>query len=121
MLHATLESYLYEIEQAVESLTDVYVERYEEEIITPERINLRIRIRFLSGQLLELNEALIDEDGCLIHLDYRYHYQDSKNCLLFRYDSTPHFPHHKQVANNVFGNKKPPVIDVIQEATVLNS
>nr|WP_253881088.1 MULTISPECIES: DUF6516 family protein [Microcystis] len=37
-------------------------------------------------------------------LDYRYHFQDEQNNLVFRYDSTPHFPnlstfpHHKHLS-----------------------
>jgi len=80
VLHEVLMAYLEQIESAVTCLPNVYVERYEEEIITPLRANLRIRIRFASGRLLEVNEAVIIEEGQLRHLDYRYHCQRlSKN------------------------------------------
>jgi hypothetical protein len=46
MLHDSLRRYLEEIESAVQALEEVYFEVYEEEILTPERVNLRIRIRF---------------------------------------------------------------------------
>jgi hypothetical protein len=44
---------------------------------------------------------VIVTDHILTFLDYRYHCQDQQNSLIFRYDSTPHFPnlssfpHHK--------------------------
>jgi hypothetical protein len=37
MLHERLADYLAEVESAVRALADGYVERYEEEILTPER------------------------------------------------------------------------------------
>ena len=54
--------------------------------------NLRIRLRFESGHILEINEAVIVVEDRLVPLDYRYPCQDEHNHLLFRYDSTPHFP-----------------------------
>lgn len=121
MLHECLEHYLAEVGQAIEGLTGAYVERYQEEIVTPERINLKIRVRFVSGQLLEVNEAVMVENVRPIHLDYRYHCQDAKNRLLFRYDSTPHFPglsnfpHHKHTPDSVTGVEKPPLVELIRE------
>ncbi|MEH2383220.1 MAG: DUF6516 family protein [Nostoc sp.] len=54
-------------------------------------------------------------------IDYRYHFQDEKNSLIFRYDSTPHFPnlpsfpHHKHLFDNVIACEKPHIADVLQE------
>jgi hypothetical protein len=101
MLHKILEDYLKGIELALLALEQVYVERYTEEILAPNRVNLRLRIRWHKGCVLEINEAVIVTDHILTFLDYRYHCQDQQNSLIFRYDSTPHFPnlssfpHHK--------------------------
>jgi hypothetical protein len=73
MLHELLAQYLTAVENALMALDDVYVERYEEEILTPERANLRIRLRFSAGHMLEINEAVTVEGSVLEHLDYRYH------------------------------------------------
>ena len=54
-----MEDYLKEIELALLALNQVYVERYTEEILTPNRVNLRLRIRWYFGYLLEINEAVI--------------------------------------------------------------
>jgi Family of unknown function (DUF6516) len=47
----------------------------------------------------------------LPYIDYRYHFQDAQNNLIFRYDSTPHFPelhsfpHHKHLPDQVIACK----------------
>ena len=98
------------------------VERYTEEILTSQRANLRIRLRFEQGHLLEIHEAVVVVEDCLVPLDYRYHCQDAHNHLLFRYDSTPHFPglanfpHHKHLSGGVIGCEKPEIEQVVQEA-----
>ena len=71
MLHEALAGYLEKVEQAILRCRSAYVERYVEEVITPERINLRIRLRFEQGHLLEINEATIVEEDSLALLDYR--------------------------------------------------
>jgi len=120
MLHSLLSRYLKEIEQATIGC-GAYVEHYTEEILTPECINLRIRLRFENGHLLEIAEAVVVLDDTLKHLDYRYHYQDRENQLLFRYDSTPHFPdlpgfpHHKHLPDAVIASEHPGVVGVIKE------
>ena len=98
------------------------MKKYEEELLSRNRINLRIRIRFFTGQLLELNEAIIVTDNSLMHLGYRYHFQDNKNKIIFRYDNTPHypglksFPHHKHTRINVISTAKPSILDVLNTA-----
>jgi hypothetical protein len=89
--HDSLERYFAEIEAAVARLP-VYTENYVEEVLAADRANLRIRLRFESGCLLEINEAVIVENGLLKTLGYRYHFQSADSELMFRYDNTPHFP-----------------------------
>ena len=121
MLHEALKNYLSEIEQAILSYPEIYVERYLEEILTLERVNLRIRLRFQQRYLLEINEAVIVAGNELSFLDYRYHCQDERNNLVFRYDSTPHFPnlpsfpHYKHLSNEVVACEKPEIKAVLQE------
>ena len=122
MLHEILSDYLEKVTQAILQCSDAYVERYVEEILTPERVNLRIRLRFDQGHLLEINEAVVVEDNSLVSLDYRYHCQDENNRLIFRYDSTPHFPdlssfpHHKHLPDTVIPSDKPEIGQIIKEA-----
>lgn len=124
MLHDMLKAYLAGVEQAILQCGNVYAERYVEEILTPVRANLRIRLRTSGGHLLEIHEAVVVADEQLVHLDYRYHCQDGQNRLQFRYDSTPHFPdlssfpHHKHLADErVIAAEKPDIAQVILEAT----
>ena len=123
MLHDKLKDYLNAVEQAILQTNHVYVERYVEEILTSERINLRIRLRAENGDLLEIHEAVVIADGELVSLDYRYHCQDEQASLRFRYDSTPHFPnlpsfpHHKHLSDGlVIATDKPSIKQVVQEA-----
>jgi hypothetical protein len=114
-------NYLTELESAFSTLSSGYIERYEEECLTPERVNLRIRVRFPKGHMLEWNEAVIGEEGHVEHWGYRYHFQDKDNNLIFRYDNTPHFPglktfpHHKHLPDNVIDATRPSISQVIKE------
>lgn len=125
MLLKLLCDYLNQVEQAIVQCENAYVERYQEEILTSQRANLRIRLRFKQTHLLEINEAIVITDNYLEFLDYRYHFQDEKNNLVFRYDSTPHFPnlstfpHHKHLPNDVISCHKPEITQVLKEATEL--
>lgn len=117
--------YLNEIEAAFSKLSSGYIERYEEECLTPERVNLRIRVRFPKGYMLEWNEAVIGEEGHVEHLGYRYHFQDRDNNLIFRYDNTPHFPglktfpNHKHLPDNVMAANRPSVFEVLKQVNEL--
>ena len=125
MLLDYLSKYLNKVESAVRNLQGAYVERYEEEILTADRINLRIRIRFQTDHMLEINESIIGEKSKIIHLGYRYHFQDAKNHMVFRYDNTPHFPeletspHHKHLSETVESAEQPSILEVIEEARLL--
>jgi len=123
LLHDSLERYFAEVEAAVAQLP-AYTESYVEEILTVERANLRIRLRFENGSLLEINEAIIVENGALKTLGYRYHFQHADSELMFRYDNTPHFPdlpsypHHKHLRDAVIATSKPELLDVLQEVKI---
>ncbi|BAZ31218.1 hypothetical protein NIES4074_36900 [Cylindrospermum sp. NIES-4074] len=125
MLPNILSDYLNQVEQAVLVYSNVYVERYEEEILTPSRANIRIRLRFNQTHLLEINEAIVVLDHQLKFLDYRYHFQNEQNHLIFRYDSTPHFPnlpnfpHHKHLPDEVIASEKPEIAQVLKEVNEL--
>jgi len=125
MLPDLLERYLKDVEFAIRGLEGAYVERYEEEILLTNRVNLRIRVRFLSGYLLELNEAIVVESGYIRHLGYRYHFQNRQNHLVFRYDNTSHFPelksfpHHKHLPDKVVDIEETSILKIIEEVKLL--
>lgn len=117
-----LARYLQEVETALEQMRGVRIDVYVEELLTPARANLRIRLRFDHGRLLEINEALVVEHDGLRHLDYRYHCQDRDNHLVFRYDSTPHFPDlpgfpfHKHLPDDTLPAERQTIAAVLVEA-----
>ena len=116
-----IQSHLDEIEQLSLNCSNAYIEEYSAVILTTERANLRIRIRFAIRYLLAVSEAFVVVDNQIKYIDYRYHFQDEQNSLIFRYDSTPHFPnlssfpHHKHLFDNVIACEKPHIADVLQE------
>jgi hypothetical protein len=122
MLNRILLRYVRVIEQTVQAMENCHIEHYEEEVVSFDRLNLRSRIRFTNGYLLEINEAGLCENDQLEHLGYRYHFQDQDHRLVFRYDNTPHFPtiksfpHHNHLPNQVKPCRRPTVVQVIREA-----
>ncbi len=123
MLLEPLVAHLREVEAAIREITGAHVEQYEEEVLGADRMNLRIRLRFVAGHLLELNEAVVVEDRRLRHIGYRYHFQDGGDRLVFRYDDTPHlpavatFPHHEHTPQGVIAARRPAITEAIAEAT----
>ena len=126
LLNPVLENYLSDIESAIRRLIGAYIERYEEEVMNSDRVNIRIRIRMANESLLEINEAVVADSNRIRHLGYRYHLQDGKNNLIFRYDNTPHFPelssypHHKHLPEGVHETEEPDILNVIKEASLVN-
>jgi hypothetical protein len=121
MSRKLIQAYLHETEQLLLNCSNAYIEEYSAVILTTERANLRIRIRFAIRYLLAVSEAFVVVDNQIKYIDYRYHFQDEQNSLIFRYDSTPHFPnlpsfpHHKHLFDNVIACEKPHIADVLQE------
>ena len=76
----------------------------------------------MTGRMLEINESFTGEKYQIIHLGYRYHFQDAKNKMVFRYDNTPHFPalatypHHKHLSDRVIPFDQPSIIEAVEEA-----
>ncbi len=115
-------AYLDKMEQLLLNYSDIYVEEYKSVILTPERANLRLRVRVALGYLLAISEILVVVNNQITYIDYRYHFQDERNKLIFRYDSTPHFPnlpsfpHHKHLPDRVIACEKPYITAVLEEA-----
>jgi hypothetical protein len=79
---------------------------------------------FINGQL-EDSEDYIEWANDYKH--YRYHFQDEKNRLVFRYDNAPHFPgfvnfpHHKHLPKKVTDTIASSILNVIKEANDVES
>ena len=113
--------YLRQIRQAINAFAGAQVERYQEQLLTGTRANLRIRLRLPDNSFLEISEALAAEKEELSWLSYRYHWQDPTGRLILRYDNAPHhqeietYPHHKHVAETVVTSQRPSVPDLLKE------
>lgn len=113
--------YFERIQNQIKGLSKAEIERYEEQILSEERGNLRIRVRFSDNSLLEISEAIILKKGRIEWLSYRYHYQSSDGKVIFRYDNTPHHPEvathpeHKHVREEVVDAKHPEIEKVLKE------
>jgi hypothetical protein len=69
----TIEEYFIHVYHLVQGLSHVQAERYEEQMLSGTRGNLRIRLRFSDQALLEMSEAVVLLAEELRWLSYRYH------------------------------------------------
>ncbi|MBD2176057.1 hypothetical protein H6F42_03865 [Pseudanabaena sp. FACHB-1998] len=122
MSRNSFRDYFDQVDQLLEVYPNVYVENYNATILSSERANLKLRSRFYFKYLFSISEALIVVDDQIMVIDYRYHFQDGQNNLIFRYDNTPHFPnlssfpHHKHLEDFVVSSDQPSITMVIQDA-----
>jgi Family of unknown function (DUF6516) len=121
----TIEEYFTHVYQLIQNLAEVDAERYEEQILSVSRGNLRIRLRFSEGALLEISEAIVLVSGDLHWLSYRYHYQDSSETMIFRYDNAPHHPEvpthpdHKHIGTRIVASVHPTIERVLEEVRAI--
>jgi len=68
----TIDEYFTRVRQAFQSIADIHVERYDEQVLSVTRGNLRVRLRFSDQSLLEISEAimLVGEEPRWPALDY---------------------------------------------------
>lgn len=117
----TIAEYFTQVRQLLQSVAEAHAERYEEQVLSAARGNLRIRLRFSDESLLEISEAIVLLGEELHRLSYRYHYQTPRTGLIFRYDNAPHypevstFPDHKHTEDNVVASSRPSIEKVLQE------
>jgi len=97
------------------TITTKYYNRYKGYIIG--------NIVFVNGSQLRLKE--VKDTGFYRKEKYSYHYMDSENLFLFRYDNANHFPeietfpHHKHLPDNVMSTDEPNLVDVLIEISEL--
>ena len=114
--------YFGRVQILIKELSRVEIERYEEQVLSEERGNLRIRLRFNDNSLLEISEAIHISEGIFTWLSYRYHYQRPDGSIIFRYDNTPHhhdvntYPEHKHIGESVVSANRPGIEDMLSEA-----
>ncbi len=87
-----ISGYFLKLQQIIGNLSGVEIEKYEEQVLTESRGNLRVRLRFSDDSLLDLCEAVQIIDNTPQRISYRYHYQSSVGKPIFRYDDAPPYP-----------------------------
>ena len=70
MSHSLLQNYFDTLEQTLLTQSSLYVEQFTITLLTPERANLRLRIRLKLTHLLSISEALMVSNNQLTPLDY---------------------------------------------------
>lgn len=121
MSHRNFLDYFEQIDMLLENCPNAYIEHYNATILTDQRANLKLRLRFYFKYLLSISEALVIVDDQITAIDYRYHFQDEQNNLIFRYGNTPHFPnlssfpHHKHFSGQVIASEKPNIAIALQD------
>ena len=121
----SIEEYFTDVRRLIQDIPESRSERYEEQILSPNRGILRIRLRFQDRSLLEISEALIIVAEEPHWMAYRYHYQDPSGALVFRYDNTPHHPEvsthpdHKHSGERVVESSHPSMEQLLIEVTAV--
>ena len=79
-------------------------------------------IKFIDGTSLCIFQHARIKEKYLIITDYRFHYMNKENMVVFRYDSAPHnpeirtFPHHKHTSSGIEPSPKmPKIAEILDE------
>lgn len=120
-----LEAYLQRIRQAVEHIPTAAADFYLEQLLSSNRANLRFRLHWPSGAILEVSEAIVLTTDDLVWLSYRYHFQEGARVL--RYDNAPHHlhlpthPDHEHQSTGVSASRRPDLEDFFREIGMLTN
>jgi hypothetical protein len=87
------------------------------------RGSLSLAMEFLGGAKLDVAIVVSIDETYTDWLGYSFHFMDSRNSLVFRYDSAPHhpggphFPHHKHVGpkGSAEDHARPSVAEIVEE------
>jgi len=117
-----LKQYLIQLETLIDSRQEIQVESLHIHEVIPNQSGLiEGRLRFWNHSLLQFIEVLVTSGVTLVKTDYAYHYQDSSDNLIFRYDNAPHHPeisthpHHKHIPTDIIAANPPHLQRVLQE------
>lgn len=106
----------------ITSRQEVEIETLEVRYIATDVALFSASLRFFNNSLLVVEEEVEERTRQTPHkIRYKYHYQDSENHLVFRYDNVPHhphvrtFPHHKHVGAKVIEATPIDLGQVLQE------
>lgn len=116
-----IDSHFRAIENAINDDPLVVIFDLERVYMTRTRAYIKGKINFADDTSLALFQHVeITEHGLRI-TDYRYHYMNADDRMIFRYDNAPHhreidnFPHHKHLPRGLEHAVMPTVKDILEE------
>ncbi len=117
-----LHSYLTRLYATITSRQEIEIDSLEIEYIITGLALFTAVLRFFDDSLLLIEEQVEEQPNQTIQkLRYKYHYQDAKSHLIFRYDNVPHhpsiesFPHHKHEESKIIASEPIDLSQVLQE------
>jgi len=118
----SLHRYFERVYDLVLSREEIRVEEFRSTFSsTGQTSTLYIILRFWNGSVLYASETLEAKGLSFVKTEYRYHFQDAENVLIFRYDNTPHHPeipthpHHKHTSKGLEPASPPNLWDILRE------
>lgn len=124
----SIESYFNQIRQIIDNMPEIVLSNVTYSNQGEEIGYLRGDLTFSNGSLFHFREY-VDAEFEPDRLMYSYHYMDSANTLIFRYDDVdhhsklnlPNHPHHKHDSSeeNIVASAAPTLADVLDEIGLL--
>ena len=115
-----IEKHLDEIDKVIKDDFLVFFSDIQKVYTSPNSAYIKAKVRFIDNSLLNLFQHVCLKESEPV-INYRYHYMDSKNNLIFRYDNAPHypdtstFPHHKHIPSGTVRSEMPSIRNLITE------
>ncbi len=116
-----LRRYIYRLHDTISSRGYINIEAFSFGNLPDKRSKIESRLTFPDGSLLDFYEVVFAYNRQIIKGRYSYHYQDSSDKMVFRYDNAPHhpyiftYPHHKHIGSAVEPSSNPDLGDVLSE------
>jgi len=84
-------------------------------------VYLKGHLVIIDASILEIAIFATESSNTLSIVKYRFHYMDSTDRMLFRYDNAPHHseiashPHHKHIGNRIIPTTLPSITEILNE------
>lgn len=115
--------YFARIEEMLAEFPDIRHYELQKKVYNTKQGYISDRVVFEDSTRLDFVEV---KDTDIVHkLKYRYHYMDTTQEIIFRYDNAPHhpevssFPHHKHTNDDVYECDEPSLDGVLLEIAAL--
>ncbi len=115
-----IDGHLDEIEKIIKDDHLVIFSDFQRVCTSQNTSYIKAKARFVDNSFLSIFHHIQEKNG-LFSFDYRYHYMDSQNKKIFRYDNAPHypevisFPHHKHTSSGIEESEMPNIREILSE------